>query len=296
MIFHVFLITLLPFSTMFAYPPFSDQPPAYHSYPFFPPATYHPVDYSPPPPGFLQAYDHHSHTIRIHSYSPAYLRAQQSPSILSVHCTLLLDNPTNQPSAHQPKVIRLCFAHLPLATHVARAPIPSAAHPLSTIGNQDLTLSSKIPDAREILKDGQLGGRLGLYCEILEGGQEDEVVLERIWFGDFDYLEGLDNKIEVISAPPFQTTFPESRSHLSPPQPHPHLRTRHSWSAAPAPKATMEAERYKYQGGIDPVVVSANNGVDIDYFNVSINSDRLSGGEHCLCFSFFCLSLFGRSF
>lgn len=39
-------------------------------------------------------------------------------------------------------------------------------------------------------KSGLGGGRVGVHCEILGAGQgnEEERVLERVWFGEFEFL------------------------------------------------------------------------------------------------------------
>jgi hypothetical protein len=175
------------------------------------------------------AFAHASHFVRLHSYVPsgippeARLESQQRarvprpdqlptppssdpvPIELSVYCTLYvaaLQDPSLPPGA---KSIRLCFGEHPVATRVARRPPPpsSEVDPNEPPGaSQDLFLTCNIPTNAELLAaDSHLLrkglhpeeiSRIPLYCEILGGamGTAEESVLERVWFGEFDFGGG----------------------------------------------------------------------------------------------------------
>lgn len=178
--------------------------------------------------GFTAAYNHHSSIIKLHSYTPSFFStnpevnlAHFSPSPegeLEVNCTLLLSPTSMLASASssssasnasaydpsRPKIIRVCFSSLPVATYVSRAPKESIVHPPSAPEDQDLVLTCTIPKWDELVAYGGASdsyvdpagtGRIGLFCEILaspSGGMStgDEQVLERIWFGDFAFMMG----------------------------------------------------------------------------------------------------------
>ena len=143
------------------------------------------------------AYAHNSRFLQVHSFTPSSLSASSSPSAeLQVLCTLFtaaLADSTPGSAPSPPKTIRLCFSSLPLATRVGRAP-PNSIVPSAVQGAQDLALSCKIPtreqvEAAGIVHSSEVEGRVSLYCEILGGGGSalGEAVVERVWYGDFDY-------------------------------------------------------------------------------------------------------------
>lgn len=145
---------------------------------------------SPPP---TIAYAHRSRFLQVHSFTPSSASTE-----LQVLCTLFtaaLSDPTPGAAPSPPKTIRLCFSSLPLATRVGRAP-PNSIVPSAVQGAQDLVLSCKIPTREQVEAAGvvhsvEVEGRVALYCEILGGGGSalGEAVLERVWYGDFDYEE-----------------------------------------------------------------------------------------------------------
>lgn len=121
--------------------------------------------------------------------------------LFKANCALSIPAASKDPSVDQslqPKTIRICFAHLPLATTVTRAPAGSPLHP--TAPGQQLVLSCRIPSWDEILSKGGVAdqnellngidGKVGVFCEILGGqvpGLALESVIERVWFGDVIY-------------------------------------------------------------------------------------------------------------
>ncbi|KAL7416316.1 hypothetical protein BDY24DRAFT_230074 [Mrakia frigida] len=143
------------------------------------------------------AYPHHSRYLKIHSFSPSSSPPPpyHPPTDLYVNCTLFptLKNNSNLDPSHPPaKTIRLCFGSLPLATKVARAPGSAPAD----AGGQDLLLSCRVPTWENVQaglpggKPGMGGGRVGVHVEILgaSAGGGEERVLERVWFGEFEFL------------------------------------------------------------------------------------------------------------
>jgi hypothetical protein len=145
------------------------------------------------------AHYHQSSFLTVHSYTPSLRDSfATSASPLSVNCALYLPPASKEPSAdpaRQPKTIRICFAHLPLATKVAKAPAGSTNHP--TAPGQSLVLSCRMPSWEEILAKGGVqhqddlfvggDGKAGVFCEILGGsrpGVKGETILERVHFGD----------------------------------------------------------------------------------------------------------------
>jgi len=161
---------------------------------------YHPhqqLHHSPPPPPPTLAYAHSSRFLQVHSFTPGSLVSPSSD--LQVLCTLFtaaLADSTPGAAPSPPKTIRLCFSSLPLATRVGRAP-PNSIVPSGVQGAQDLALSCKIPTREQVQATGvvhssEVEGRVSLYCEILGGGGSalGETIVERVWYGDFDYEDG----------------------------------------------------------------------------------------------------------
>lgn len=181
-------------------PYYSSQPsPSYSSgsyAPAFPSGqSRYQVPYPPAPPPVAQqpltgAYPHHSRYLKIHSYTPSSGYASTSEVDVEVHCTLFPQAGLSKsdPSHPPAKTIRLCFGALPLATKVGRTPGSATAGP----GGQDLTLTCTAPGWDEVVAAGKagIGGRVGIHCEILgaAASDDDERVLERVWFGEFEYL------------------------------------------------------------------------------------------------------------
>ncbi|CDZ97843.1 hypothetical protein [Phaffia rhodozyma] len=251
----------------------------------------HPAGQSQPAPGstslpnlspqeLTPAYAHHSETIRIHSYSAAFSSTDTSsssnppssssstsssfssaltpaPTVLNVNCTLIV---SSSQTDNKPKIIRLCFDKLPLATHVARAPIPSDRHPASRPEDQDLILSCRLPSESE--RPTYNPHSVNLFCEILSRDQPGPgVVLERLWFGTFQYasnsLNHMDSQSTPASAPPYQTSFPNPSVVNVHTDPHPSsstyssrppsrtLKTRHSWS--PISQSNIQRQQQQQQ-------------------------------------------------
>lgn len=133
----------------------------------------------------------HSNFLKIHHYSPSSILGGPSVGELVVACRLFPQPTTPQTS----NIIRLCFGSYPLATRVARNPQPPPIHQPMEPG-QELLLKCDIPTWDELVdrgcagQPGQESSRVYLFCEVLRPNQvpgQAEHVLQRVWFGDFDY-------------------------------------------------------------------------------------------------------------
>lgn len=199
----------------------------YGSSPQSAPLSQPPPMYAEAMPVATPAYQHHSRYLQVHTYTPNFIYptdvSRGEGRELKVECTLFPAPPPGSASissaggstlaSHPPSpkssfstsipppaasTIRLCFANLPLATRVARLESNFARSGRSMVsppGSQELELSCGIPEWDDVLgsspklKLGGIEGRVSLFIEVLGGGgPTGERVLERIWYGEFEYF------------------------------------------------------------------------------------------------------------
>lgn len=169
------------------------------------------IAYEPSCPSELHtaAYPHESEFLQLHSFRPSSCSLPPTPSgssspspriqqDLEVLCTLFADAFTRSELGTLPKTIRITFASLPLATKVAQAPPGSIARSDEDDNAQHLVLRCKIPTSQQVQQSGTVieqDGKVALYCELVATTDDGDSVVDRVWFGDFDFDAGADREI-----------------------------------------------------------------------------------------------------